>query len=59
MIGTIKNPWLRRPLVVGYAPILFTVCLVTLALEAVAECGLGDECRDCWRLLCSAWKGNK
>lgn len=56
MISGIKNPWIRKPLVVLVAPICFALALTADLLSGV-EHYIREGFRRDWRIVTDAWHG--
>jgi hypothetical protein len=60
LISQIRNPWIRRPLVVLLGPptmFLAILCDVLAPLEEYVRNELLDNVDSCWRDLVAAWRG--
>lgn len=59
-IARINSTYLRRSLLLAYAPIFTTLIVLWVIIEATAT-SIRDiaapEAKDCWKLLRGAWKG--
>jgi hypothetical protein len=56
MISSIRNPRIRKPLVVLYAPIYFALAFTSDVLVAVERYAREMAARD-WRIVTDAWHG--
>lgn len=56
MISDIRNPWIRKPLVVLAAPLAVALWLTTDILSAIEQYVMHGARKD-WRLISDAWYG--